>query len=122
MVRSVAGIQHAREIFAGVGLRISRYLLGGSRGHNFTSGIAALGSQINHPVRRLNHVQVVFDDQHGSTAFEQFPKRREQLLNVVKMQAGGWLIKDVQDAAVVLPRKMRGQFQALRLSAGKSGA
>ena len=103
-------------------LRISRHLLGSSRGHDLATGVAAFGPQIDHPVGGLNHVEVVFDDQHGGSAFEQFPERGQQLLNIVKVQARGRLVEYIQDAAVILPRKMRGQFQALRLSAGKSGA
>src|SRR5277367_6586598 len=101
MVRPVAGIQCASEILTRVRLRISRDLLGSSGGYNFAAGVAAFGTQVNHPIGRLNHVEIVFDDQHGGSALEQFAERGQQLLNIVKVQACGRLVENIQDAAVV---------------------
>ena len=40
-------------------------ILGGTRCDNGSSSCAALRTQIDHPVRRLDHIEVVFDDQYG---------------------------------------------------------
>ncbi len=52
---------------------------------NFSTSRTAFGSEVNDPVRRFDHVQIVLDDQQGVAGFAQFEKHFEQLRHVVKM-------------------------------------
>src|ERR1700730_1738420 len=117
VVPAVSRAEHGNQVFPRVRVWISRHLLGSSHGHYASAGVATLGSEVDDPVGGFYQVQVVLDNEHRSSAFEQFPKRGQQFLNIVEMQAGRWLIEKIQNAGVLLPCKMRSKFQALRLAA-----
>src|SRR5215469_15435901 len=119
MVAAISRIQHARQKFSRMRLRIPRHLLGRSSRDHPPSFLTTLGPQVDQPVRRLDHVQIVLDDQHGRSAVEQLTKRREQLLDVVEVQACRRLVEYVKNPGVFLSREMRRQLQALRFAAGK---
>ena len=122
MIRAIARLQHAREKFSRMRLRIARHLLGSSRCDHAAAAVAAFRPQIDHPVGGFDHVQIVLDDQHRSAAVEQFAKRGQQLLNIVEVQPVVGSSKIYRMPGIVLPGEMRGEFQALRLAAGKRGA
>src|SRR5580704_1542118 len=69
VIRTVARLQDARQIFSGVGLRISGHLLGRPGSHHAAALVAAFGPQVDHPIRGFNDVKIMLDDQHGSAAF-----------------------------------------------------
>ena len=87
--------------------------------HDFPTGGAPFGAEINQPVGALNDVQIVFDDQHGIAGIDQAMQHGEQLADVVKVQAGGWFVEYVQRVAGIDPCQFRGQFDPLRLAAGE---
>src|SRR5665213_1330297 len=95
MVCSKGISQRFREKLSSKGLRIARHLLRRSGGHNFSARCAALRTEINHPVRRLDDVQIVLDHHKGSASVNQFAKRRQQFLYVVEMQSGCWLVENI---------------------------
>jgi hypothetical protein len=43
---------------------MSRHLLWGANGNNFTALITALGTKINHPIRASDHIEIMFDNQN----------------------------------------------------------
>ena len=49
---------------------------------------------------------------------DQFVKRPEQPLDIVKMQPGSRLVENKQRAGFFSPRHVRGEFQTLRFTAG----
>ena len=102
--------QNGRKKLACLRLRIARNLLGGSGCHDVAAAGAAFGAEVDHPVGGFDHVEIVFDHQYGSARFDQFAKCREQFLDVVKVQAGGGLVKNIQDPGASLPREMRRNF------------
>ena len=53
--------------------------------------------------------------------FDETAEGRQQLGDVVEMQAGGRLVEDIQRAFAGSLGQVRGQFHALRLAAGKRG-
>ena len=78
-----------------------------------------VGPQVDDPVGRLHHVEVVLDHD------DRVPRRGEpvqhvqQLANVVEMQPGGRLVQDVQSLARPLLDQLARQLDPLRFAAGK---
>src|SRR5271165_1405903 len=63
-------IQNSGQKSARMRLRVARYLLRRSCSDDFTAERAALRTQIDYPVRGLDHVEVMLDHQQGSSAFQ----------------------------------------------------
>ena len=101
MMVPVSVRQRPSQIFPRVRLRIPRQLLRGPRAHHFPARVSALRPHIDHPVRRFDHIQIVLDDQHRRAALQQFPERRQQLLNIVKVQPRRRLVENIKDAGVL---------------------
>src|SRR5262249_8468607 len=76
-------------------------------------------SQVDDPVGRLDHVEIVFDDDDGVAQIDEAIEHVEQLTDVVEVQTGRRFIEDVDGFARVGPRQLGGQLDALRLAAGK---
>src|SRR6266849_1466427 len=100
-----------------VRLRIAGHLLGGPRRYDLSALVASLGSQIDQPIRRLDDVQIMFNDQKRSTALQQLAERAEEFRDVIEMQTRGRFVENVEDALIVCAAEMRGQLQTLRFSA-----
>src|SRR5277367_1057579 len=83
---SVCGI--FLQVSSSVGIPGCRNLIGSALGHDLPAALAALGSQIDHPIGAADHIQVVLDDQDAAAALDQSLKRFEQLGDVVEVQAG----------------------------------
>ena len=61
-----------------------------------TATRTALGAQVDHPVGRLDHVQVVLDDDDRIAFVTQPVQHLQKLCDIVKVQSGGRLIEDVR--------------------------
>ena len=57
---------------------------------------AGLGAQVDDPVGRLDHVEVVLDDDDRVAQVDQAVEHVEQLADVVEVQAGRRLVEDVE--------------------------
>ena len=81
---------------------------------------AAFGAEVDQPVGGLDDVHVVLDDEHRVALLDQRVQGREQLVDVVEVQAGAGLVEDEQDL-VLLQRgafgQEGGQLHALGLAA-----
>ena len=60
--------------------------------------VAALGAQVDEPVARADHVQVVLNDDERVACVDQLAQRTHELGDVVKMQTGGGLVEQKQRA------------------------
>src|SRR4051812_21778332 len=58
--------------------------------------VAAFGAEVQNPIGALDHVQVMFDDEHGVTSLDETLQRIEQPLNVSEVQAGSGFVEDVK--------------------------
>ena len=76
-------------------LELANDLLRGSLGHDETAGIAGFRAEVDDPVGGLDDVQVMFHSDHGIAEIDEAVEHVEQLLNVVEVEAGGRLVKDV---------------------------
>src|SRR5262249_47216290 len=66
---------------------------------NAAAGGTSLGTEIDDPVGRFDHVQVVLDNSDGVAQIDQAIEDIEQFVDVVEVQPGRRLIEDVQSAA-----------------------
>ena len=71
-------------------------VLGGTGGDHRAARIAALGSQVDDPVRRAHDVEVVLDHQQRVPGLDEAAERAQQLCNIVEVQAGGRLVEQKQ--------------------------
>ena len=60
------------------------------------AAVAAFRTQVDHPIRALDHFQIVLDDQHAAAVLDQPLEGIQQLGDIVEVQAGGGLVEDVQ--------------------------
>lgn len=77
--------------------------------------LAALRSQVDDPVRGLDHVEVVLDYYYRIAVVYQPAYHFEQLLDICGMQAGSRLVHQVQGAIATGGGEFRRQFQPLGL-------
>ena len=68
-------------------------ILRGAGCHHQATGFATFRPQVNEPISRAHHVQVVFNDDDRMPGIEQPAQCTHQFGNVVKVQAGGRLVK-----------------------------
>ena len=78
--------------------------------------VTALRSEVDHPVGRLDDVEIVLDDHERVPGLEQFPKRRQQLGNVVEVEAGRRFVEDVERLSTAMGNQMRRDLDPLRLA------
>ncbi len=57
---------------------------------------SAAGPELDHPVRRGDHVQMMLHDQHAVPGVAQAEKRFQQPLDIAEMQAGGRLVEEIE--------------------------
>ena len=96
-----------------------RHFLRRALGDDAAAGLAGLGAQVDDPVGRLDHVEVVLDHDHRVAQVDQAVEHVQQLADVVEVQAGGRLVEDVERPPGVGPAKLGGQLDALGLAAGE---
>src|SRR6476620_5169471 len=111
--------QRRREEVTGVAVGVSGDVLGRARRDHGAAAGPALGTHVDDPVRRLDHVEVVLDDDDRIAFVDKAVENGEQLADVLEMQAGGRLVEDVDGAAGGPLLQLAGQLDALRLTAGQ---
>ena len=90
--------------------------------HDLATTVATLGPEIDDPVGALNHLQVVFDNNHRVTGIAQLHQYLQQFLDIGKVQSGRRLIENVYSAPGRFLCELRREFHALRFSSGKGRA
>src|SRR5450631_2503812 len=91
--------QHRRQKLAGVTPRRLDDILRRAPGDDFAAAVAAFGAEVDYPVRGLDDLEIVLDDDDGISLRHQLVQHLQQFLDVVEMQAGGRLVQDVERAA-----------------------
>src|SRR5262245_23454143 len=64
------------------------------------AGLAALGPEVDDPVRALDHVEVVLDDHERVAGVGEAIQHTHELADVLEVQTGGRLVEYVQRVAV----------------------
>ena len=57
-------MKHLAQVLAGVALGYLRHGFRGAGGYDAAAAVATLGAEVDHPVRRLDDVKIVLDDDH----------------------------------------------------------
>ena len=101
--------------------RVSDQVFRGPFGNNPATTCARFRSQIDNPVGRFDHVEIMLDDDHGVPQFDQTVQHLQQLANVVEMEAGGGFVQDIESFAGLGSREFSRQFDALGFTPGQRG-
>src|SRR5690348_2069619 len=106
------------EIVAGITALGGGDLFRRAGGDDATAARAAFGTEVDDPIGRLDHFQIVLDDQHGVALVDERVQDFQELTHIVKVQSGRRFVEDVERAAGGAPRQFLGKLDALRLAAG----
>ena len=79
--------------------------------------IAALRAQVDDPVSRFDHLEVVLDHYDGVASIGQAVQDLQELADIVEVQPGGRLIQDIQGLAGPSFAEFPRQLDPLRLTA-----
>ena len=85
--------------------------------HDASAVRATFGSEVDDVVSALNHIEVVFNHDHGIANANQTLQHIEQLMDVRKVESRGWLIQNVDRAARRSFRKFFSQLDPLSFAA-----
>ena len=94
------------------------HIFGRAFGDDFSALYAAFGAEVDDPVRGLNDVEIMFADHDAVALFHQTVEHIEEFADILKMQAGGGLVQNVERLAGRTAAEFFGEFDALRLAAG----
>src|SRR5262245_20220661 len=120
--RSWAGTESGLEELSRVRFRrLSRHGFGRADSDHAAAIVATLGAEIDDPVRRLDHVQVVLDDHDGIALLDEPIEHLEQLLDVREVQPRRRLIQDVERTAGGAAAELGGELHALSLPTRQRG-
>ena len=84
------------------------YFLWGSFCNYFPSFLASFRADVYYPVAVFDDVEVVFDDDDTVAFVDEFTENFEEVLNVLEVQAGGWLVKNIEGVACLYFGKFGG--------------
>jgi hypothetical protein len=96
-----------------------RDLFGRALGYNAPSVFAAFGAEVDNPVGVADHVQIVLDDDNRIAEVGEPVQHVKQFLNVVEVEAGGWLVEQLKRLARLSLAQLARQLDALRFATGK---
>ena len=77
-------------------LRVGDDLFGRALGDDAAARVTRLGTHVDDPVGRLDHVEIVLDDDDRVSLLHETVEHLEQLVDVVEMQAGRRLVENVE--------------------------
>src|SRR6266481_3479019 len=110
-------LQDPAEVVAGRRIRLYREVLGRALRNHVAALVSAFGTEVDYPVRSLQHIEVVLDDDHRVAVLDEPVQHLQQSLDVGVMEPCGRLVQKVQRAARVATRQLGRQLHALRLTA-----
>lgn len=100
------------DIFSGVGYRALGHFLRRSARNHGSAAVSALRSDINNIVRRLDDIQIVFDDNDGISALGQAVQNLHQFVDIRKMKSRRRLVENVDRFPV--PRRLSSAASLIR--------
>ena len=107
---------------SGKTLRKLRNFLRRTSADNFAAALASFGTQIDDPIRALDHLEIVLDHDERVTGVAQFHQHLQQFFDIGEMQAGRRFVQNVNGATGRLLRQFGREFHPLRFAAGKRRA
>ncbi len=113
--------EQAPQVGAGVRARGARHRLGRAARDEPAAAFAALRPEVEHPVRGLDHVEVVLDHDDAVPGVAQPVEHVEEKLDVVEVQAGGRLVQDIERSSGIPLGELQGELHALGFAPGERG-
>jgi hypothetical protein len=92
-------VQDAEERLASVRLFGAGYQFRRTLGDDAAATFAAFGAEIDDPISLFDDVQMMLDDEYGVAKRDQALQHIEEFADIIKMQAGGGFVENVQRAA-----------------------
>ena len=86
---------------------------------NLTSTCSGFGTKVNDPVGGFDDIEIVLNHNDRIALLDKTIQYTQQLQDVIKMQAGCWLIQKIQRAPSVGTTQLRRQFNALSFPAAE---
>ena len=87
--------------------------------HYAATTFAALRAKVDYPVSLFNHIKMMLDDDDRVAKVCQPIEDLQQLLHIIKMEPGGWFVKDIERPPCLPAAELAGELDPLRLAAGK---
>ena len=87
--------------------------------HDPAAGISPFRAEIDDPIGRLDHIQVVLDDHQGISGTDELVECGEQFADIVEMQPGGRFIKNIQRVFGARAGNKGGQLDSLGFASGE---
>ena len=107
--------QDLRKILAGVGPLDGGNLLWSALGDNGSAAISSLGPHVDDPIGGFDDIQIVLNDEDRVALIDKTLQHQQQLADVLEVQAGGGLVKDIQGPTRGTFLQLGGQLDALGL-------
>ena len=98
---------------------VRRDALRRARRHDAPALRSGAGADVDHPVRVLDEVEVVLDEQHRVAPVDEPVQDAQQVRRVLEREARRRLVEDVERLACGALRELARQFDALRLAAAQ---
>ena len=103
-----------------VGSSAGRDVFRSSGNHNLAAGVSTVGSEIDHVIGGLDHIEMVFDQKHRMAGIDETIQRVQQTLDVGEMQPRCRFVQDVDRVFAALDLAQFGRdLDTLRLAAGE---
>lgn len=80
-----------------------RHFLRRARGDELSAAFAGFGTEVDHPVRGFDDVEIVLDDQQRVAGVHQALENFQQPAHVVEVQAGGGFVEQEERRTGVAP-------------------
>src|ERR1700676_1537144 len=93
-------VQDPLQILSSVRVFQLRDRLGRSEADEVPTAIAALRTEIDDPVRGLDHFEIVLDDDDRPSRIDETAESRKKLADIVEVQAGSRFIENIEHAAL----------------------
>src|SRR5258707_1349276 len=87
------------EISTGVAGSRCRNGFGRPLSDDLSPCLASFGAEIDDPIGRFDDIKIVLDNEQRISRRAQFKEHFQKLGDVMKMQAGRWLVQYIQGAA-----------------------
>ena len=117
----LAVTQHVLQGPTGIRLGRECHLFRRAFGDDSPAGVPTFRPQIDNPVRRLDHFQIVFDDEHRVAGVHEVVQHLQQQFDIGEMQSRGRFVQQIKRLSGALLDQLASQLDALGFAAGQRG-
>lgn len=91
--------QHALKELAGPRLFALSHLFRRTFGNDGAASVTAFRPKVDDPIGRLDHIEIVFNDNNGIALIHQSLQDKQQFAHIFKMQTRGRFVKNIHGFA-----------------------